>query len=126
MSTVKVIRALAATWNVPAKHGDIPKAYVRQLGSKDKNGVVLQIKKSLYGLKKAGRLWSQLLHSSLTDAGFLRAYVDDLLVAGTSTSVVDRFFVSLSTLANKDLGEVSKFLGIRVTRDGSSYALDQE
>uniref|UniRef100_A0AAV1T842 Polyprotein n=1 Tax=Peronospora matthiolae TaxID=2874970 RepID=A0AAV1T842_9STRA len=171
MSTVKVIIALAATWNVPAKHGDIPNAYVRankeanleillqvprgmevndttlqQLGAKDKNGVVLQLKKSLYGLKQAGRLWSQLLHSSLTDAGFLRccldmclylknegaelvvvgAYVDDLLVTGTSTAVVDRFFVSLSTLAIKDLGEVSKFLGMRVTRDGSSYTLDQE
>uniref|UniRef100_A0AAV1VBX8 Integrase catalytic domain-containing protein n=1 Tax=Peronospora matthiolae TaxID=2874970 RepID=A0AAV1VBX8_9STRA len=171
MSTVKVIIALAATRNVPAKHGDIPNAYVRankeanleillqvprgmevndttlqQLGEKDKNGVVLQLKKSLYGLKQAGRLWSQLLHSSLTDAGFLRccsdmclywkyegaelvvvgAYVDDLLVTGTSTAVVDRFFVSLSTLAIKDLGEVSKFLGMRVTRDGSSYTLDQE
>uniref|UniRef100_A0AAV1UQN3 Integrase catalytic domain-containing protein n=1 Tax=Peronospora matthiolae TaxID=2874970 RepID=A0AAV1UQN3_9STRA len=171
MSTVKVIIALAATCNVPAKHGDIPNAYVhankeanleillkvprgmevndttlQQLGAKDKQGVVLQLKKSLYGLKQAGRLWSQLLHSSLTDAGFLRccsdmclywknegaelvvvgAYVDYFLVTGTSTAVVDRFFVSLSTLAIKDLGEVSKFLGMRVTRDGSSYTLDQE
>ncbi|CAI5734969.1 unnamed protein product [Hyaloperonospora brassicae] len=171
MSTVKVIIALAATWNMPAKHGDIPNAYVRakkeanidillqvprgmevtdttlqKLGAKDNNGVVLQLKKSLYGSKQAGRLWSQLLHSSLTDASFLRccsdmclyrknegaelvvvgAYVDDLLVTGTSTAVVDRFFVSLSTLAINDLGEVSKFLGMLVTRDGSSYALDQE
>lgn len=29
MSTVKVILALAATWKVPAKHGDIPNAYVK-------------------------------------------------------------------------------------------------
>ena len=29
MSTVKVILALAATWGVPAKHGDIPNAYVK-------------------------------------------------------------------------------------------------
>uniref|UniRef100_A0AAV1U887 Integrase catalytic domain-containing protein n=1 Tax=Peronospora matthiolae TaxID=2874970 RepID=A0AAV1U887_9STRA len=28
LSTVKVILALAATWGVPAKHGDIPNAYV--------------------------------------------------------------------------------------------------
>ena len=27
--TVKVILALAATWNVPVKHGDIPNAYVK-------------------------------------------------------------------------------------------------
>ena len=29
MSTVKVILALAATWGVSAKHGDIPNAYVK-------------------------------------------------------------------------------------------------
>ena len=47
-------------------------------------------------------------------------------MTGTSTAVVDRFFVRLSTLAIKDLGEVRNFLGMRVTRDGSIYALDQE
>ena len=34
--------------------------------------------------------------------------------------------MSLSTLAIKDLGEVRNFLGMRDTRDGSIYALDQE
>ena len=29
MSTVKIILALAATWEVGAKHGDIPNAYVK-------------------------------------------------------------------------------------------------
>ena len=30
MTPVKVILALAATWGVPAKHGDVPNAYVKQ------------------------------------------------------------------------------------------------
>ena len=29
ISTVKVILALAVTWGIPAKHGDIPKAYAK-------------------------------------------------------------------------------------------------
>ena len=29
ISTEKVVLALAATWGVPAKHGDIPNTYVR-------------------------------------------------------------------------------------------------
>ena len=29
LSTVKVVLAFAASWRVPAKHGDIPKAYVK-------------------------------------------------------------------------------------------------
>ena len=29
ISTAKFLLALAATWGVPAKHGDIPYAYVR-------------------------------------------------------------------------------------------------
>uniref|UniRef100_A0AAV1UY47 Retroviral polymerase SH3-like domain-containing protein n=1 Tax=Peronospora matthiolae TaxID=2874970 RepID=A0AAV1UY47_9STRA len=80
-----VTLAHAATWGVPAKHGDIPNAYVKagkeqqldillqmpramtidqdvlkMVGAVTKKGVVLQLRKSLYGLKQAGRLWSQL------------------------------------------------------------------
>ena len=33
MSTVKVLLALAATWGVPAKHGDMPNAYVKLIKS---------------------------------------------------------------------------------------------
>lgn len=31
---------------------------------------------SLYGLKQAGRLWSQLLHVRLNDAGYVRCVSD--------------------------------------------------
>ena len=76
LSTVKVILALAAMWGVPAKHGDIPNAYVkadkeahldiylqlprgmsvseatlRKHGAVNANELVLDLRKSLYGLK---------------------------------------------------------------------------
>uniref|UniRef100_A0AAV1UCR1 Integrase catalytic domain-containing protein n=1 Tax=Peronospora matthiolae TaxID=2874970 RepID=A0AAV1UCR1_9STRA len=86
LSTVKVIIVLALRWGVPARHGDIPNAYVkadkekhldiylaipqemkiqdgtlRQFGVQDKLHLALKLKKSLHGLKKAGLLWSLLL-----------------------------------------------------------------
>ena len=86
---------------MPAKHGDIPNAYVKADKDKDMNnylcisqgmelsdevmiehGVdnkkVLAVRpfKSLYGLKQAGRLWSRLLHDKLEEAGFTRCNTD--------------------------------------------------
>uniref|UniRef100_A0AAV1V2L8 Uncharacterized protein n=1 Tax=Peronospora matthiolae TaxID=2874970 RepID=A0AAV1V2L8_9STRA len=145
LSTVKVILALAVTWGVPAKHGDIPNAYVkadkephlriylqmprvmpvsketlRAQGVSNTSELVLELRKSLYGLKQAGRLWSQLLHSKLSTTGFTRS-------TGTSAAAVERFFASLASLSIKDLGRVSKFLGMRVTHNGQNgYTLDQE
>ena len=72
------------------------------MGAKDKQEVVLELRKSLYGLKKAGRLWNQLLHQKLNEARFRQCisdmclywkcdnigivvvgvYVDDLLATG--------------------------------------------
>uniref|UniRef100_A0AAV1T8Z1 Uncharacterized protein n=1 Tax=Peronospora matthiolae TaxID=2874970 RepID=A0AAV1T8Z1_9STRA len=76
-----VIIALALTWGVPAKHGDIPNAYVkayneahllihlhlplgmsvysatlRKYGAASSKELVLELRKSLYRLKQAGRL----------------------------------------------------------------------
>uniref|UniRef100_A0AAV1T508 Uncharacterized protein n=1 Tax=Peronospora matthiolae TaxID=2874970 RepID=A0AAV1T508_9STRA len=129
LSTVKVILALAATWGVPAKHGDTSNAYVsektlRTHGATSASELVLELRKSLYGHKQAGRLWSLLLHAKLVDAGFVRCesnmcfywkreradlvvvgmYVDDLLATGTSAAAVESLFESLASLSIKDLG----------------------
>uniref|UniRef100_A0AAV1TKU7 CCHC-type domain-containing protein n=1 Tax=Peronospora matthiolae TaxID=2874970 RepID=A0AAV1TKU7_9STRA len=123
LSTVKVILALVAS------------------------ELVLELRKSLYGLKQAGRLWSHLLHSKLSTAGFTRCesdvcfywehdgddlvvvgvYADNLQVTGTSAAAVERFFASLASLSIKDMKCVSKFLGMRVTHSGQNgYTPDQE
>ncbi|CAI5720386.1 unnamed protein product [Peronospora destructor] len=57
----------------------------------------------------------------------IRPYVDDLLATGTSQERVDDMFDFLTTLQIKDLGVVSKFLGMRITHSVKfGYELDQE
>ena len=62
------------------------------------------------------------------DIVVVSVYVDDLLATGTNAAAVDRFFsTSLASLSIKDLGRVSKFLGMRVTlNDDESCSLDQQ
>ncbi|KAG6609052.1 Integrase catalytic core protein [Phytophthora cinnamomi] len=157
LTTGKLIFVMAHVWEVPARHGDVPSAYVKAdkeegleiylyipdgmeipdellalLGVKHKGQLALRLIKSLYGLKQAGRLWNRLLHKILVKLGFCQCYtdgclyykrdaggvtlvgvyVDDLLVTGTSNARVDAFFEDMAVLELKDLGVVSKFLGI--------------
>ena len=128
ITTGKVILALSQIWGVPARHGDVPNAYVKastepdfkiylhapqamkaseeetlRLGVEHAEQVVIQLKRSLNGLKQTGRLWFQLLHSELLRVGFVQCvadsclyfkangnvvgvHVDDLLATATATS----------------------------------------
>ncbi|OWZ05618.1 Pol Polyprotein [Phytophthora megakarya] len=54
-------------------------------------------------------------------------YVDDILVTATSVPKVDKFLVDLQVVELKDLGVVSKFLGVSFHYDDKSgWTLDQE
>ena len=87
------------------------------------------------------------MHDKLNEAGFtqslidsclyydqdssgitvLGVYVDYTLVTGTSVSRIESTFESLSSLSIKNLGPVSKFLGMRVHySEEDGYSLDQE
>ena len=82
-------------WDVPAKHGDIPNAYVkadkeahlniylqlssgmsfseerlREHGAANSNKLVLDLRKSLYGLNQTGRMQSRQLHTHLVEVGY--------------------------------------------------------
>ncbi|GMG14877.1 unnamed protein product [Phytophthora fragariaefolia] len=167
LTSVKLILALAQKWRVPAKHGDVPNAYVKAvkeagltiyihppqgmviseevlklLGVESAKELVLELQKALYGLKQAGSLWNQLLHKKLIEIGFEQSltdmcvyfrwrdgillgvgvYMDDLLVTGTEQSAVDAFFGELKEFSVKDLGQASKFLGMRITYDDTDGA----
>ena len=102
---------------------------------KGKEGYVLRLKKALYGLKQAPRAWYFKLHSCLLSLGFIKSayeqslylkrtivdilivgvYVDDLLVTGSSSSVIDDFKARLTKeLDMSNLGSLSSYLGIEV------------
>ena len=59
----------------------------------------------------------------------LLVYVDDLVAAALDATQLDWFYDKLSTrFKTKNLGEISKILGVRVTRDRvkRTIELDQE
>ncbi|EGZ23155.1 hypothetical protein PHYSODRAFT_375094, partial [Phytophthora sojae] len=83
MESGKIILVVSHIWKVPARHGDVPGAYVkakkeeelvimlviptgmefteeqlRAVGVKTKYELALLLEKGLYGLKQSGRLWN--------------------------------------------------------------------
>ena len=102
---------------------------LQRLGVQHTGQVVLRLQRSNYGLKQAGRLWSNLLQVEMLRAGFVRCmtdtcvfkidsevqtvvgvYVDDLLVTGSTQKCVDQVFMRLATLQIKDLRVANTFL----------------
>jgi len=111
-------------------------------------GKVWRLKKALYGLKQAPRMWNIKLHEFLTGIGFLRtesdhslyvrgtdpsgpdycilvAYVDDLLIAGSKTTVEAVKQQLSSKFTMTDMGSVQWLLGIQVQRVGDTFHLSQ-
>jgi hypothetical protein len=120
---------------------------------KDENGVqrsvVVRLLRNLYGSKQAALLWYNHLCYVLKQFGFQRlvhepccfkvekesgvlivcVYVDDLLITGSSTTVVAEFKKHLSDNFEKikDLDDMPRYLGLSVTRmDNGQIALSQE
>ena len=111
-------------------------------------GKALKALRSLYGLKQAGRDWNLLLRDFLTNQCkfeqsladpclfvhktrklYLLVYVDDIAAAAEDQTQIDWFSDVLSQRFNaKNLGEISKLLGVRITRDRKARTvyLDQE
>lgn len=109
-----------------------------------KESLVLQLRKSLYGLKQAGRTWNVKMDATLKSHGFtaldadpciyirrqhsslmlLSLYVDDLLIACNRLAELKQFKPQLSREFDmEDLGEASFVLGIEIMRDRASRTL---
>ena len=158
MDTLRLFLAMVAKRDLECCHFDIKNAFTESelkeqiflappQGIKVKEGHVLRALRSLYGLKQAGRDWSILLKGELLKMGFtqsladpclyvhlnkklwLLVYVDDIVVAAEMMKEIGWFSNKLSGRFNtKDLGEISKILGMRVVRDrkNRTITLDQE
>ncbi|XP_058723404.1 uncharacterized mitochondrial protein AtMg00810-like [Vicia villosa] len=111
-----------------------------------KVGQVCRLNKSLYGLKQASRQWFEKLTTFLQAQGFLHAhadhtlftktdsssftailvYVDDIILTGTSLSMINFLKKSLDdTFHIKDLGQLKFFLGLEVARSSKGISLCQ-
>ena len=94
---------------------------------------VCKLHKSLYGLRQAPGSWFSKLSTKLLSLGFSESkadtslfvlqkfnsviyifiYVDDILITGSSASVINNIIHSLqTTFAVKDLGSLAYFLGV--------------
>jgi hypothetical protein len=107
---------------------------------------VCHLHKSLYGLKQAPRAWFMRLSQALLDLGFsglavdtslfhyhhnsvqvfVLIYVDDILVTSNSSYTIVTLISQLKCeFAVKDLGPLTYFLGIHVTRGQHDLFLSQ-
>ena len=115
---------------------------------------VLELKKALYGLVEAPRVWNQTLHQTMSAAHFERVhgdpcvyvhhstkgkgrhhrrhitvvavFVDDFILFGTNEALVLRTKTRLATaFRTKDLGEANWLLGMQVTRRNGYLRIEQ-
>jgi hypothetical protein len=122
-------------------HGNLEETiYMKQPPGYEEGGcnTACKLVKSLYGLKQAPRAWYNRLQEELELIGFvpsaadpslftlstktsniyLLVYVDDILIAGKDKAQVNYIKKELLTrFEGRDLGEVTSFLGINITRD---------
>ncbi|KAM3216084.1 hypothetical protein P3L10_025524 [Capsicum annuum] len=107
------------------------------LFTKGKHSLVCKLKKSLYGLKQASRQWNLKICEALISSSFVQShhdyslfvkksgndlvlilvYVDDLLITGSSSSLIEEAKCMLQLHFNiKVLGEMKYFLGLAIAR----------
>ena len=163
-STLRLLLVLAALNDYDLHQIDIRQAYLQAkldtdlymypppgVAAYDSKGnrLICKLRRSLYGLKQAGREWAGLFSSFLASWGFTRSkidtclymyhfgstflwaavYVDDVLLVSNDKPLRARFMAALSArFPTDDKGELQWLLGIAITRDRSSrsLALSQE
>jgi hypothetical protein len=120
-----------------------PEGFVVQ-GGEDK---VYLLKKALYGLKQAPRAWYSKINDHLLSIGFVKSlsestlyvklkgknsliislYVDDLLVTGNDTRLVEEFKQEMmQAFEMTDLGLMTFFLGIEIKQNENDVFIYQK
>jgi hypothetical protein len=130
-------------------HGDLEEEiYMHHPpGYKGKQGTCLKLKKGLYGLKQAGRIWNTKLISTLKQAGFVPlisdsqilhqrrgdcvfivgVHVDDITLSVNNEEWRKEVLAKLrKDFLVKDLGPLSYYLGIKVQHVNGETKLSQQ
>ena len=110
----------------------------------NKNEYALKVHNNLYGQKQAGRVWHEYLIRKLTQAQFTQSrhdpcvlyrqnviyilYTDDSIIMAPTTSEINNAVrdIRATGLELTDEGEISDFLGVRVTSKDDKIILTQE
>jgi hypothetical protein len=159
MTSIRVIIAIAAYSNLELQQIDVDSAFLNGLidaeiymsqppGFEDKEhpNYVCKLLKSLYSLKQAGRIWYQLVRTSISQIGLhptdadpcvfvadwkegkiiVGVHVDDFIMAGTSHSL-SRFKDRMAERFKIKILDQAKFiLGIQLKISLSSISISQE
>ncbi|KAK1408324.1 hypothetical protein QVD17_39996 [Tagetes erecta] len=158
MVTIRVVFSLAVQHNWPLYQLDVDNAFLygdlnEEVYMKPPEGYyspnetrVCRLKRSLYGLKQASRMWNEKLVSVLINFGFFQSkcdhslfiksvdsvviialvYVDDIILTGNNLDEINNIKKMLnSQFLIKDLGLLKYFLGIEVIRTDSTLCLSQ-
>jgi hypothetical protein len=109
-------------------------------------GKVLRLRKMLYGLRQAPRVWNSKLDDTLKKMNFVQSkhehvmyrrshndnillvgvYVDDLVITGSSLAAVEEFKEEMKRVfLMSDIGLLSFYLGIEVCQDAGGITLRQ-
>jgi hypothetical protein len=107
----------------------------------EKQGWIVRLLRSLYGLKQSPRRWYSELNSFLIQMGFIRSladealymrkdlwilvYVDDLFITGLPLQIAEIKSQLSGRFKMKDLGHLSLFLGMEVIQKRDSLFLSQ-
>ena len=121
--------------------------YMRQPPGYGREKKVLKLKKSIYGLKQAAKVWNETLNNVLIKNNFKRneydkclytlernnetihvlVHVDDLLVTGSNEADMIKTMKNVGKeFELKDLGNIKHYLGIDVDQDSKgNYSISQ-
>ncbi|SGY18634.1 BQ5605_C014g07419 [Microbotryum silenes-dioicae] len=159
-SSIRCLLALAAANGYHVHQADIDKAYLHgeldhdiwmttPQGFDFPSDQVLRLRRSIYGLKQAGRIWNRHIDTSLRSLGYtatgtdhciysriddqkqlhyIALYVDDLLIVSPTLDKIERVISGLEQRYGvKRLGPAEYILGIQIQRlEDGSIALSQE
>ena len=159
LASLRTILALAARHDWDVESFDFNGAYLNGTLDDDEeifmqeppgyetaqNGAAIKrLRKSLYGLKQAGRKWYDALCRILTDLGFhasiadpgvfiartsnhiliLAVHVDDCALTGSSSELINAYKQKLNErYALTDLGPIHWLLGIKISRDRAARTI---
>lgn len=151
-SSTRLILAIAAQEGLRLRQADFTTAYLnshlheelymRAPPGLDCDGQVLRLRRGLYGLKQAGRLWAATLAKAMEDLDLyptitepclyvgrgclVLVYVDDLLIACKDEEQAINLIKDLGTQFKiKDLGTPTSFVGMRISTEGGAITITQ-